>query len=289
MTSRIETIFTNVSSYVTTGVETISNTPFVKDVKSGGLFNGIIGGTERERLRSVVTNLKSEHGMGAGIEYLLKKYDMFSETFKRRDIVENWRNRLISSTLGKSESMFDEESDEEEMVDLQTNFNTSTIDNGLTLYVVKTSDNKYQVGTTDNIDKLREIVTNATIEQCCKVSSTFDELTKVYELMCLYGVANVRGSRYNQPKLSLVDANELIKITTYFNGDALIIDKNSIPDRTVVETYMLWRNGFTVDEIAEMKSLRVTTIQFHLDKIMKSGIKLQKENDVDSTFDEETN
>lgn len=295
MAQRIKTLFTNVSSnvssYVSSGVETINNTPFVKDVKSGGILNGVVGGTERERLRLVVASLKSEHEMGAGIEYLLKKYDIFSNGFKRRDIVENWRNRLIRSTIGKSSDDYDDDDeadDEEQREETITlpktcvSSKTEILDSGLTLYIAKMTDGKYFVGATDSITELRfqyiETGMSANIEQCGKVNSPFDELNKVYELMALYGVANVRGSRYQNQKLSLDEANELIKIITYLNGDTLVIDKKNMLDQTVIETYMLWRNGFTVQEIAEMKSLLSTTIQCQLDKSMKSGIRLQKEN-----------
>lgn len=282
MAQRFKTIFTNVSSYVTSGVETINNTPFVKDVKSGGLFNGVVSGTERERLRSVVTTLKAEHELGAGIEYLLKKYDTFSEQFTKREIVENWRNRLIISTIGNSMDTLDESDDEEMLVFRTSCLPKESSENNLILYVAKMPDGKYFVGTTDNITELRfqyiETGISTNFEQCGKVNSPFDELNKVYELMALYGVANVRGSRYQNQKLSLDDANDLIKTITYLNGDTLVIDKKNMVDKTVIETYMLWRNGFTIQEIAEMKSLLLSTIQCHLDKSMKSGIRLQKEN-----------
>lgn len=51
MSEHITSLFSNVKSFVTTnvssGIHTIGNTPFIKDVKSGGLLNGLVSGTER--------------------------------------------------------------------------------------------------------------------------------------------------------------------------------------------------------------------------------------------------
>lgn len=274
MSESITSLFNNVTSYVSTnvssGIQTIGNTPFVKDVRDKGLLSGLVGGTERERLRSVVAHLKMEHKLGAGIEYLLKKYDMFSESFTRREIVENWRNRFIRSING-SIPIIESDNDED-----FSYFQTSSENVQLYLYVTKLPDDKYTVGTTyslDEIDNETEIVG--------KINSPHDELTKVYELMCKYGVANVRGSRYQKWKMNLNEATELIKTITYLNADALVIDKNNIPDKTVIETFMLWRNGFTVEEIAEMKSLLPSTIQYHLDKSMKCGLRMEKYSESD--------
>jgi hypothetical protein len=250
-------VTTNVSS----GIQTINDTPFVKDVKGGGLLNGLVSGTERERLRSVVENLKTEHELGAGIEYLLKKYDIFSESFTRKEIVENWRNRLIHATNGKRHS--------EESNLFETSSNNET--NQLYLYVVRHSANKYVVSTTYNLKE-----TYTAIEIVEKIDSPHDELKKVYELMCKHGVANVRGSRYQEWKMNLNEATELIKTITYLNGEILVVDKNNIPDKTVIETFMLLCNGFTVDEISEMKLLLPSTIQCHLDKSTKCGLRLEK-------------
>jgi hypothetical protein len=114
------------------------------------------------------------------------------------------------------------------------------------------------------------------VESCGTIKSPFDELSKVYELMMIHGVANVRGSRYTNEKMTLQEANELIKTITCLNDDMLVIDKKNMLDTTVLETYMLWRNGFTIDEIAEMKALLSTTIQCHLDKSIRSGLKISK-------------
>lgn len=270
----------NLKSIVQSGVETIENTPFVKDVKSGGLLNGITSGTERETLRSYVVGLEEEHKNGANIEYLLKKYDLFSKDYHHKDIVANMRNRLIKSTIGNLD-----------VATHGTNQHTWTgLDHVEIVYVINYGDKYYVTNSSENLTELDVTTreeTNVFLPEYVKNNFTSFQivgheksenvrttvLNKVYELMEIHGVANVRGSRYVNELFRLDEANELIKTVMYLKEKSVLFAaEENLLDTTVIETFVLWRNGFTIDEIATMKSLLPSTIQTHLDKAMQRGI-----------------
>lgn len=224
-----------------------------------------ISNCEIDKLKLIVANLKTEHDIGAGIEYLLSKYDLTTKTFLKKDIVENYRNRFINATIGKGKMYLSNEN-----VPNNKEKNTQV----LYLYVENLENNKYEIKTTTDVKELAFVNYNSVN----KITSHEEEFQLLYKLMITYGVANVRGARYKSWKLSLNDANDLIKTIMYLNNDMLVINKNNIPDQTVIETFMLRTNGFTVEEIAEMKSMLPSTIKFHLEKSVKYELKLEKQN-----------
>ena len=243
-------LYSNVSSFMTNKIETFNNTPFVKDVTSKGILSGINGGTEREKLKYFIRELKSDYDKGANIDYILKKYDEYTETFSREDIVNEMRNRLLKNTVGKNKKE----------------------NNKMHLKITHEINGKHRVEMLDNTEKLENDDTIEIVE----ITSEFDELSKIYELMSIYGVANVRGACYQSEKMRLEDANNLIKTINYLNRYVIKMDNQKWLDATIVETYLLWRNGFLVEEIAEMKSLTVNTINYHLEKNIRNNVRLER-------------
>lgn len=145
------------------------------------------------------------------------------------------------------------------------------------LCVIETFDLHFIVIKTQNISELYQIYdTSHKINIVGKITSQFDEINKVHELMILHGVAFVRGSIYTSQKMTLEEANFAIRIITYLKGDEIVVNKKL--DRTIIETYMLLLNRFTIEEIAEMKSLKYETVLSHIKKANKLGIKIHEKN-----------
>lgn len=239
-------MFAQIESIVTS----IRNTPFIKDVENDGLYKGMVRGNEREKLKSMIEILTTKYfEKYFDSKSILEEYDRYSANFQEREIVDQMRMRLIKKTIGKHTSELEPE--------IKTPY----------LYVVElieqNSNTKYIVGTIDNLDKLHTQYNEHSITLCGKIESPYCELIKVYELMKIYGVANVRGSRYKSEYFSLEEANELIQTIMYINE--LTVENNQF-DKTFVETHLLWLNGFTINEISQMKQLSPKTIESNLQK-----------------------
>jgi len=245
----------------------IKNTPFFKDVKNGGLLNGIICGTERERLRNMVKNLKYEYDMGANATYLLNKYDKLSKNFSCDEIVKNWRNRFIKSINIVSNN-------NDKIIICNDIFFNLPIDQTTygKLYIIE-KNAKYTVILTNDVS---EIKTNEHVTIIKGLKTKHDELDMVYKLMIEYGVANVRGSIYKSEKMNLNDANNAIKTIMHLSGDLLIVNENNIPDNTIIETFLLIQNNFSIKDVAEMKCLSCETIKSHINKSKKYNIHIKK-------------
>lgn len=121
-------------------------------------------------------------------------------------------------------------------------------------------------------------------EEILCVIETFDShfiviktqnISELYQIYDTSHKINIIGKITSQ-KMTLEEANFAIRIITYLKGDEIVVNKKL--DRTIIETYMLLLNRFTIEEIAEMKSLKYETVLSHIKKANKLGIKIHEKN-----------
>lgn len=261
-------MFNSITSSFYSAVDGISNTPFVKDVKKGGVFGIVtasIEGIERERLRSEIAMLEEKYKKNNNLQEILDEYDNFSSSFKYRNTVENFRNRMVKHINEKNGSSASEEI--------------------LYTYVFKLENGKYYVGTTENVQSCYEQHKNDNSNGSINLSkpveiisqeqtkSKMDEYNTLLDYMDKYGVANVRGCQYQTTNMGSCEAIELQKTLMYLNNKKIKFDEGFILDSTDVATFVMYDFGkFTIDEIAEMRSLRKETVLTHLEKCKKFNV-----------------
>lgn len=274
----------NIKLSLTSSVETITSTPFAKDVKKGGVFGLVtasIEGIERERLKSEIAFLEDIYKKNHDLEEVLKEYDEFSKAFKYRDTVASIRNRMINrlKKLDKNTQTVP--------VSVETQNILDDVIPARIVYVFELENGKYYVGSTEQMmqcyeqhkeQNCHEFTTKYKPIQIVSQTlmlSKYDELNTVLEYMEKYGVANVRGSLYQTINMQASEVIELQKTLMHTNEKKIKFDDTFNLDSTDVVTFVMHEYGkFTVDEIAQMRGLRDTTILTHLEKCKKFNVEI---------------
>jgi hypothetical protein len=248
-------------------ISNLLNTPFVNDIKDGGfwgIFNATMKGIERERLRSEVSILNNKYKRYGGILEILNEYNTFAKSFKYTELVNIFRRKLLR------------------------NVNYTTIVQQLsekinnTLYVLKLNNDKYYVGF-DGLKYVSKIEINDFIEQNgpiinileYKNKSKNDEYIEFLSCIQKYGIKNVRGCNYKKTKLNESEIIELQKLLLYLSNKKIIFNEDFMLDYTNIITFVMHDFGnYTVEEIAEIRSLKPATIINHLDKCKKFDVNI---------------
>jgi predicted GIY-YIG superfamily endonuclease len=266
-------MFSNLKLSVTSTIDTVYNTPFAKDVRKGGVFGLItasIEGIERERLKSEIDILEQKYRKTNDLNAVLVEYDEFSKSFKYRDTVLSIRNRMVNRL---------------EKINKEIQTNTNDFVTTKMVYVLELENGKYFVGSSEQLETCyeqhknggcHEFTTKYTpvkiLEQTLTMSK-YDEVNMVYKYMEKYGVSNVRGGPYQSINMSASEAMELQKLLMHTNEKKINFDDGFNLDSTVIATFVMHDFGkFTVDEIAQMRSMKDTTILTHLEKCERYNV-----------------
>ncbi len=121
----IKSVADFVTNTVVNTTTTISETPFVKDVKNGGIVMGlpsaIYRGYERESLKFLIEELENKFilSLTVNIESILAEYDELSDTYQNEDLIKEKRS-ILAKNLEKTQKLITSASN---CVKLQDNVN----------------------------------------------------------------------------------------------------------------------------------------------------------------------
>jgi predicted GIY-YIG superfamily endonuclease len=271
-------------SSITNAANDVISTPFVKDIKKGGVFGFFTASheaIERERLKSQISILEDKYKNTHDLEGVLKEYDDFSKSFYYTELVKSIKSRMIKkitpTVVEQSSVTF-----------LTLESNAEVEQNLEQIYVLELEGDKYYVGTTSHMDTCYEHHNTGTHNEFTRIFhpvrilsktnlvSKYDELNTVLEYMEKYGVANVRGATYQFVNMSESEAIELNKTLMYFGQKHITYNDGFNLDSTDVITFVMHDYGrFTVKEIAKMRCLQEATVLTHLEKCRNFNVAVE--------------